>query len=336
MNEAVNRATTLYRSRFGDLDEVLPLARSGSGRSYFRIRGKKATVVATVGTDRAENEDFLALQGALYADGVRVPLIYAVSNDRMTYLQQDLGDMSLFSFLENEDKSSTCCKKLIEKALRELAHLQTGSRIVGTAALVRPPFDRRMILWDLNYFKYCFLKPLDVPMDENNLEDDFLKMASRLTGCRQELWGFMYRDCQSRNIMLYNEALYWIDFQGGRPGPLAYDVVSMLWQARLGLDDDVRKDFIKVYAEEMALLRNVTEKDVSDAVYEIVPLRVLQTLGAYGMRGITQRKEHFLKSIPAALASMMSLNSDGVLDAYPEIKKLTEYLWNKKQNITTF
>lgn len=336
MKEVENRALELFRKRFGEDGSIEPIARSGSGRRYFRITSSLRSVVATVGNDKSENEDFFALQGALKADGAKVPVIYAVSNDRMTYLQQDLGTTSLFSYINDADTPFLSCRNIINKALRALAHLQTGLRTVGTAALIRPPFDRRLILWDLNYFKYCFLKPLDVPMDENRLEDDIQLMADRLSGCKPESWGFMYRDCQSRNIMLHDGDLYWIDFQGGRPGPVAYDVVSMLWQARLGLDNDSRREFINVYAAEMASLRPVTEKEVTDAVYEIIPLRVLQTLGAYGMRGLTQRKEHFIKSIPAALASLESLRCDGVLDAYPEIKRLTECLWNNRQQITIF
>lgn len=331
MKEVEKRALELFREHFGQPEAMKAIAASGSGRRYYRIAGKNRSVIATVGTDAAENEDFFALQGALKADGIKVPDVYAVSADRMVYLQQDLGDISLFDRAKAPDFASFVLGKMFEEAMRTLPHLQTGARTVGTAALVRPPFGSRLILWDLNYFKYCFLKPKDIAMDENLLEDDFQLMAKRLSSCKPELWGFMYRDCQSRNIMAHNGDLYWIDFQGGRPGPIVYDVVSMLWQARLALNDATQRRFINVYARELASLRPVSEEEVTQAVYAMVPLRVLQTLGAYGMRGLTQRKEHFLKSIPLALRSLRGLIDNGTFEPYPELKRISQYICDKPE-----
>ena len=305
------------------MPEIVPLTQSGSGRRYFRLKADGCrSAIATIGTDVAENEDFFALQGALLADGINVPGIYAISDDRLCYLQEDLGDVSLFSLLNtNFDIAAT-----IKNCITSLVRLQTGTRTVGTAALIRPSFDERLVMWDLNYFKYCFLKPLELNFNENSLEDDFRLMTHNVSCCDSRLWGFMYRDCQSRNVMVHNNRIYWIDFQGGRPGPMTYDVASLLWQARADFSDSFKLEMTRHYAECAQEIRGIATDDVIKAVYDIVPLRVLQTLGAYGLRGLCQRKSHFLKSIPAAIHSLHSLCRHGVFDAYPELKNIAELL----------
>lgn len=326
MKEEDKELQELYRERFGAMPAAEALPASGGRRRYFRLCADGLpTVIGTVGTGRAENEDFLALQGAMQADGTRVPKVYAVSGDRMSYLQEDLGGTSLFSLIDTPG-----FRDVMTTTVRDLAHLQTGLRTFGTAELMRPSFDRRLVMWDLNYFKYCFLKPMETPFDEARLEDDFERMATDMTGCDQRLWGFMYRDCQSRNVMVRQAHPYWIDFQGGRPGPMAYDVASLLWQARAGFTDGFRKEMIQVYAQEVEQLRGIPAREVETAIYNIVPLRVLQTLGAYGFRGLTQRKEHFLMSIDTGIRTLHSLSEKGVLDRYPEIKNISEALMNNE------
>lgn len=317
----------LYSNRFGATPDLKALPGSGGSRRYFRMSADGLpTVIGTVGTNRNENEDFLSLQGALQADGVRVPSVYAVSDDRMCYLQEDLGSVSLFSLLGTLE-----AEKLVERTILDLAHLQTGLRTFGTSELIRPCFNRRLVMWDLNYFKYCFAKPMEVAFDEDRLEDDFERMASEMTGCDRRLWGFMYRDCQSRNVMICKNLPCWIDFQGGRPGPMPYDVASLLWQARAGFSDDFRQRMVEAYAYEVEGLRDIPAADVQRAIYNIVPLRVLQTLGAYGFRGLTQRKEHFLKSISMGISTLHSLVHKGVLEPYPEIKRISDELWTIQQ-----
>lgn len=327
MKQAMERISNLYRDCFGLMPQVSPIAASGSGRRYFRLRSEQGpAVVGTVGTDLAENEDFFALQQAMRADGTRVPELLAISDDRMMYLQQDLGDVSLFSVLGSEQ-----VPVLVERAIRDLARLQTGLRTTGTAALVRHPFDRTSMLWDLNYFKYCFLKPMEVVFDEWRLEKDMQRMADVYSTIDSRLWGFMYRDCQSRNIMVFQDEIWWIDFQGGRPGPVVYDVVSMLWQVRAGFSSDFRHRMIEAYADELSRCRDVDAAMCIHEIYGIVPLRVLQTLGAYGFRGLTQRKQHFLASIRGGCASLHELAHSGVLDPYPELIKIADILAYKSQ-----
>lgn len=328
MKEEHRELARLYRGCFGTEPALEALPASGGSRRYFRMSAEgKPTVIGTVGTDRAENEDFLALQGAMHADGVMVPKVFAVSKDRMCYLQEDLGGVSLFSLI-----GTPGFEEVMTITVRDLARLQTGLRTFGTAELIRPPFNRRLVMWDLNYFKYCFLRPMETIFDEARLEDDFERMATDMTGCDQRVWGFMYRDCQSRNVMVRRGLPHWIDFQGGRPGPMAYDMASLLWQARAGFSDNFRKEMLGVYAREVESLRGIPPRETEESIYNIVPLRVLQTLGAYGFRGLTQRKEHFLKSIGTGIRTLHSLADKGVLDRYPEIKNISEELWNKQTN----
>lgn len=331
MKTAEDRIRSLYFEEFGKVPHITAINGSGSGRKYFRLESEgHESIIGTVGTDVAENEDYFNLHGAMHADGINVPSIYRISSDRLSYLQQDLGDSSLFAYIMEYGSDSDGFKDLLSKVIMALTRVQTGIRTFGTAELIRPCFDRRLVMWDLNYFKYCFLKPMEILFDEFRLEDDFMKMADSFINCDPRLWGFMYRDCQSRNIMLSGGEIYWIDFQGGRPGPMTYDVASLLWQARASISQDVKNDAIDLYSAEISRLRNIEAHIVSSAIYDIVPLRILQTLGAYGFRGIIQQKEHFIKSIPAAIMALHHLELMGTLKEYPELYKISEQLWRKK------
>ena len=318
---SLQKLKDLYRSWAGaEATEMSLLPMSGGARRYVRMSdSSRRTAMGAYGPDLRENENFFSMQGALRADGAAVPAIHAISPSRDVYLLEDLGDTSLFSLLGTDR-----AERLVAQAMDDLARIQTGTRAVGTAALIAPPFGQRLMRWDLNYFKYCFLKPRDVDFDEDALEDDFDAMCRHINNADTRLWGFMYRDCQSRNVMVDSAGcLRWIDFQGGRPGPCGYDTASFLWQARAGFSDDFRRRMTSRYARTFAAIRGIEPLIVEQGVYAMVPLRVLQTLGAYGFRGLIQRKPHFIRSIGPALRNLASLGRHGHLDAYPELLKIS-------------
>lgn len=311
-------AESLYIDVFGCSPEVTTLPGAGSDRLYFRLtHSGYPPVVATYGNDIVENNAFLSLARAFKPYGVNVPEIYAVSADCRCYLQQDLGDIQLLQLLSSDLRVS-----LSEKVLSALVDMQTMDEAVWGNFVCCRPFSGRLVFWDLNYFKYEFLKNSGIPFDENKLEDDFERMADVLTRIDRRQWGFMYRDFQSRNVMIVDGEPWWIDFQGGRKGPMAYDAVSFLWQSKAGFSPDERRHLLSVYAGKLASVRGISESEVIAVAGQLALLRTLQVLGAYGFRGLVEKKSHFIESIPGALMNLEALADAGDIDNYPEIKRI--------------
>jgi aminoglycoside/choline kinase family phosphotransferase len=316
------KARALYKEIFGAEPEVTPLQGAGSDRRYYRLSAPgKVAVVATEGTDLKENNCFVALSEAFRSAGVPTPAIYGVSETGDCYLQEDLGDAQLLPLLSGENRTS-----LAEAALRGLAHLQTVEREAWEDKVMAPEFSHRQVMWDLNYFKYSFLKRVGAPFDEDRLEDDFEKLAGVLCNAEGEPWGFMYRDFQSRNVMIKDGEPRWIDFQGGRCGPLVYDAVSFMWQAKAGFSMAEREHLADVYAGELASILGVGRDVILERTGIWALFRTLQVLGAYGFRGLIERRAHFIESIPAALENLSELLRKGVLDGYAELKRVAGHL----------
>ena len=286
---------------------------SGSNRCYWRLTfGSGPSLIATLGTNRDENEAFFYLAEKLADAGVNVPRVVGVSPSRMAYLQTDVGSQALFDCLERTD--------LIEKSIDMLARAQQTPAIDYSRCYPVAEMNRRAVMWDLNYFKYCFLKTCPgIEINEPALEDDFESLAEIILTAEPR--GFMIRDFQSRNIMIGNDGEPWlIDFQGGRRGPAHYDVASFLWQARAGFSDALRSEMVGRYCEA----RRIDEREFRAKLPYFVVLRLLQALGAYGFRGRFEGKEHFIRSIPPALASLAAtLNG---LDSLPELTALSNQL----------
>jgi len=223
-----------------------------------------------------------------------------VSEDEMSYTQEDLGDTLLFDRLEDTP--------LLERAIRALAHVQVeGAKgFDWSVCFPVPAMDERAVRWDLNYFKYCFLKGTKMEFSEPRLEDDFDALTAFIIA--QPSDAFLYRDCQSRNIMIKDGQPFFIDFQGGRRGPTQYDVSSLLWQAKANFSPELRERMIDAYLDELKRLQpDMNEHAWRAALPHFVLLRTLQVLGAYGYRGYFERKEHFLQSIPLALKNLHEL-----------------------------
>lgn len=300
---------------------VNSLPGAGSGRSYFRMTAGEGnnlfSVIGVYGDNIAENRSFVCLSGVFSRAGLAVPEVYVLSDDGRCCLQQDLGDCQLFDLLRADDSGF-----YIEESMRMLAAFQTVDREKWKDLTFSGDFCRRQAMWDLNYFKYEYLKNTAVVFDEDLLEDDFCSLASCLSEPDPEAWGFMYRDFQSRNIMIYDNRPWMIDFQGGRFGPALYDAVSFLWQAKAGFDDAFRTRMLDIYASEFCRIRGLDKSRFLRPLGQMILFRTLQVLGAYGFRGLVERRSHFIESIPGALRNLETLFDQGVLDPYPELGKI--------------
>ena len=320
----------LYRTYTGhEAEEVTELPSSGSNRRYFRLHGPQ-TLIGVSGTSIEENRAFIYMADHFRQKGLPVPEVYAQSNDQSFYLQEDLGDTLLFDAIEKGRKSSVFDeseKTLLRQTITKLPEIQFMGSDGFDFSYCYPQeeFNQRSILWDLNYFKYCFLKATGMEFQENRLEDDFLKMSDVLL--RNQSATFMYRDFQSRNVMIRDGRPWFIDFQGGRKGPVYYDVASFLWQAKAKYPEDLRQELLLDYIEALRKYMPVDEKYFLSQLRHFVLFRTLQVLGAYGFRGYFEKKPHFIQSVPYAIENLRQL----LKQDYPEypylcglLRELTE------------
>lgn len=317
--DIINKLSGLFEEIFELTPEVIPLTGGGSPRQYFRLKNGNISVIGVGSVDIKENEDFLRLDKYLDNSGIKVPHIIITSHDTSCYLLQDLGDILLLNLLERGDRI-----KWSQKALSALIKFQTLPEKMWIDKVGYPPFSERLVKWDLNYFKYDFLKPVGLLFDEEKLEDDFERLTSALTG-KNLTTGLMYRDFQSRNIMVWHDELWMIDFQGARKGPMVYDAVSFIWQAKAPFSYSEREELGDFYITELE--KRGFDRDNLKIQMEVMQLfRTLQVLGAYGFRGLIERKSHFLDSLPYAISNLMYLKDQGIMKDYPELEKITDIL----------
>lgn len=289
---------------------VIELSASGSNRRYFRLKSESATLIGVEGTSVEENRAFISMAKHFSAQGLPVPKVLAESADGKFYIQDDLGDTLLFDFIAGGRKTGVFAegeKEMLRKTMRKLPEIQVlGAKGFDfSVCYPQPEFNERSILWDLNYFKYCFLKSTGLEFQENRLEDDFYKLSEILLRAQTDT--FMYRDFQSRNVMVKDGEPYFIDFQGGRKGPLHYDVASFLWQAKAQYKDELREELLQIYLDALKKLLPVDEAGFREQLKHFVLFRTLQVLGAYGFRGYFEKKPHFLQSIPYAIENLRAL-----------------------------
>ena len=289
------------------MQSLSELPASGSDRQYYRIKGNLRTAVAVYNPWKEENDTFVAYSRHFRTKGLSVPEVYKYDSTQQLYLLEDLGDETLLMRLENKRQGATIpieVLALYKKALKDLAFLQIkGVEQLDITQYHQPAsFGLQAMQWDLQYFKYCYLKPSKIIFDENLLEQDF-RVLTKYLG-REQYDYFMFRDFQSRNIMVQGQSIAFIDYQGGKWGPLQYDVVSLLFQAKANLSPTVRADLLDYYMQQVAQYIPLDQKQFKAKYYGFVLIRTLQVLGAYGFKGLYQRKEHFIESIPFALKNL--------------------------------
>ena len=287
--------------------KITPLAKSGSDRKYFRIISENYKALGVSNRDARENLAFLEFSKHFSSAGIRVPEIYREDISKGIYLIEDLGDTTLFAFLSQEKKKSEFTDDLrskYKKVLMELPKLQieASKGLDYSICYPRSDFDKQSMMWDLNYFKYYFLKLAGIAFDEQALEDDFQKFTDYLLMADRTY--FLYRDFQPRNIMLKNEEVYFIDYQGGRRGALQYDLASLLYDAKAEIPQKVRNELVSFYIENLKKYIQFEEKEFRSYLTGFVIIRILQAMGAYGFRGFYEKKAHFLASIPFAMDNL--------------------------------
>jgi aminoglycoside/choline kinase family phosphotransferase len=307
-------------------DDIQLLPQSGSDRRYFRVKKGEISLIATYNMNVQENNTFIYFTNHFRKQGLSVPDILATEETGTAYLQTDLGDKSLMMELETQGYTPEV-KQLFAESLATLAELQVrgDAGLDYSNCLTAKEFGKQAIMSDLLYFKYYFLDTLQRPYDKQALIDDFEALATYLTHTEYKF--FMFRDFQSRNIMLKEGKPWFIDYQGGMKGAPQYDVASMLWQARANLNDEWKTDLFKGYMDSLDNhLPNPMNREIfKNQYYGYVLIRLLQVLGAYGFRGLFERKAHFLSSIPLALRNLKWFVENRPLGIHvPEFRKVLD------------
>jgi aminoglycoside/choline kinase family phosphotransferase len=324
------RLVQLFAERYGHRpDAILDMAADGSSRQYFRLvwDGGKS-VVGAIGPDHEENRAFLTFAGAFRAADLPVPEIISEDREAGVWLEEDLGDTTLFEALTTARSESEAgpfpaeAEELFRRALTVLPRFQVlGHEVVDyRLAYPRQAFDKQSIRWDLNYFKYHFLKLTHIEFNEQRLEDDFTRLTDELLEADSDF--FLYRDFQSRNIMIRDGDPWFIDFQGGRRGALQYDPASLLYDAKANLPQSVRDRLLAHYLEALGDLIPVDEDRFHHFFGGFVLVRLMQAMGAFGYRGLFERKRRFLESVPYAAKNLEGVLAGGLPIPLPEIERV--------------
>ncbi|MEL6674963.1 MAG: RNase adapter RapZ [Bacteroidota bacterium] len=326
--------------------EFIPLQPSGSYREYYRLVKGNHSAIGVFHRNDKENQAFISFTKHFLSKGVPVPDILGEDLDQQVYLLSDLGDAALFGMLAENREGENIHQEIIDlykEALGNLAYVQikAGQDLDYSACYPRAAFDQQSILWDLNYFKYYFLRLAKIPFDEQLLEEDFRKFADYLMEADHDY--FLYRDFQARNIMVHEGNPFFIDYQGGRKGALQYDLASILYQAKADLPDQVREELLSHYLHVAGQWLDIDEPKFRQFYQAYVLVRLIQVMGAYGFRGFFERKPHFLESVPYAVKHLTGLINQielplelpelfQALQAITKSEKLKEFVLPQEKN----
>lgn len=299
-----SKLAVLFREWAGENEKDIHIFPSaGSNRKYYRFFSENKTAIGAIGEDPRENLAFVEFSQFFRSKGLQVPEIYKTDLKEGIYLQEDIGDHSLFDMVTKNKTGeiSKNIREMYQHSLRELIKFQTEGVNGLDLSLCFPvsEFSDQSMLWDLNYYKYYFLRPSGIAYDEQKLENDFGSFISFLK--KTDFNYFIYRDFQSRNIFIKDEKPWFIDYQGGRKGPAQYDVASLLFQAKADLPHNFRKDMLDYYIQQLSSIKPIKKEKFIQHYYGFVLLRLLQVLGAYGYRGFFEQKPHFIESAQFAL-----------------------------------
>jgi aminoglycoside/choline kinase family phosphotransferase len=317
--DAIDVLKTLFEQHFhAAVSRTKPLQGQlgGSGRKIIRLASDQASAIGILYNVREENVAFLEFSRHFRKHGLPVPEIYGEDLSHGAYLEEDLGDTTLFEFLSSHRTGEIIAPQAVEAYRKVVAVLprfqvEAGRDLNYDVCYPRDRFDRQSISWDLNYFKYYFLRLAGIPFNEQALEDDFDRLTNFLLTAPRDY--FMYRDFQSRNVMLRNGQPFFLDYQGGRKGALQYDIASLLYDAKADLPPELRQQLLDLYIEKLGEYENIKREAFLHHYHSYVYVRILQALGAYGFRGFYERKAHFLQSVPYALKNLRWLSHNVTL-----------------------
>ena len=309
----------LFEQHFGSpAERVEPLQGQlgGSGRNIVRLSNHAASAIGVRYGVREENAAFLEFSRHFRGRGLPVPEIYAEDLDQGAYLEEDLGDTTLFEFLSANRSGDRIASEVVEAYRQVVAFLprfqvEAGRDLNYGVCYPRDSFDRQSIAWDLNYFKYYFLRLAGIPFNEQGLENDFDRLTDFLLSADRDY--FLYRDFQSRNVMLRDGRPYFLDYQGGRKGALQYDIASLLYDAKADLPPELRQQLLDHYLDALGRCIRLDRAAFMQHYYAYVYVRIMQAMGAYGFRGFFERKAHFLQSVPYALKNVRWLLHNATL-----------------------
>lgn len=295
-----------------EASKILPLPRSGSDRRYFRIFDGEKTVIGTYNKDREENDAFVGFTKHFISKQLHVPEVFSYMPERYIYFQSDLGDLNLYTWLHSRSDISDFnneTKALYKKILDRLILFQTRGIDGLNLDLCYPhkSFDRQSMMWDMNYYKYMLLKLLAVPFREQNLEHDFNILTDYLMEAGQEY--FLYRDFQTANIMLKDEEPWFIDYQGGRKGAPQYDVASLLNDAKIPMKQENRDELMEYYLEKFCTVTNEDKQKFRGYYSGFSMIRLMQALGAFGFRGLYEKKPTFTETLVPAVFLLQNIAS---------------------------
>lgn len=276
------------------------LAQSGSDRKYFRLTAENESAIGVYNPNIEENKAFFEFTRAFQKADINVPELYHIDESNQFYMIQDLGNTALFDMLPNLNANDYVAN--LKMVVDGLIKIQVDTKIDYNFSLNKKGFNKELIIRDLNYFKYYFLRPSGFIFCEDELDNAFNALANRLTKTENRF--FMFRDFQSRNIMWHDSQPWFIDYQGGMKGPLQYDLASLLFQAKAQIPYIIRKEILSYYTDQISTKTNINTEEFNSSFYDFALVRLLQTLGAYGYRGVIERRGHFLQSIPYALENL--------------------------------
>ncbi len=294
----------LFTTHFKEApDEVIHLPPAGSDRTYYRLKSENHSVIGTYSRDKKENKTFIYLSKHFHQKNIPVPKVFAHTENYEGYIQEDLGDISLYSLVRKNGITPEIIglyKKTIDQLI--VMQLEGAEGLDFTKCYPIQVFNRSSMFWDLNSFKYYFARVARAHFNEVDLNRDFHYLCDFLLDEQQQ--HFMYRDCQSRNICIKDDQPYFIDFQGGRKGAMQYDIASLLWQAGAKIPYETRDELFDYYSDRVAERIEIDQADFKERYYGFVLIRMLQVLGAYGFRGLIEKRSHFIESIIPALQNI--------------------------------
>lgn len=333
MKTIENKIALAYLKWTGtDVDKMTALPVSGSARKYFRIIHGNQSLLAVYNESIKENDAFVGFTEHFLAIGLNVPEVYHYLKEEKIYFLRDLGDKTLFDFLAETRKnggSESVIADVYKNAISHLIRFQLegGNGLDFELCYPRKSFDRQSILWDLSYFKYYFIKLAGIDFNEQELENDFGRFTDLLMEADRDY--FLFRDFQSRNIMVSDAGLYFIDYQGGRKGALPYDLASLLFDSKADLSNELKIELLNDYLTKITANNRIDKSAFLKYYYPYVYVRLLQAMGAYGYRGYYERKQHFLASIPYAVENLRYLLENHEPDIHiPELIRVLKEITN--------